>query len=55
MGVVKSDSSDPSPYPFFAAPMLHRLGLTLSASASSSGSGSCSEGGESASEELSEM
>jgi hypothetical protein len=55
VGVVKSDSSSSSPYPFFAAPMLHRLVLTLSASASSSGSGSCSEGGESASEELSEM
>src|SRR5712671_305213 len=52
VGGVKSDSSDPSPWPFFPTPVLHRLVLRLSASLLSSASGSCSEGAESASEEL---
>lgn len=55
VGVVKSDSSDSSPYPFLPAPMLHRLGLWLFSPAFSSASGSCSEVAESASEELREM
>ena len=55
VGVVKSDSSDPSPYPFFPAPVLHRLVLRLFSPTFSSDSCSCSEVADSASEELREM
>ena len=55
MGVVKSDSSNSSPCPFLPVPVLHRLVLRSFPPAISSVSISCSEGPESASEELREM
>lgn len=54
VGVVKSDSSDSSPCPFLPAPVLHRLVLNFSNPVFASVSGSCSEGTESASDELRE-
>src|SRR6266404_5270631 len=54
VGVVKSDSSDSSPCPFLPAPVLHRLVLNFSNPVFDSVSVSCSEGTESASEELRE-